>query len=681
MLLWPLWAATYTIRVMTMPDNRSSHGIAFKLIFRVLLFCAVTGFLASAYIFFCSRRIALENLDQKLASLARSSARQIDGELRGVEDYSRALASTIGLFHPSPVQLGELLKARVEQIPGLYGLAAGFEPQVLTPDTLCMNAWREKGRVQLQTVDFARLNYFQREWYRSSRTGGGWTSPYINVAPDAAGNPVTIVSYGCPILDGEARFAGALCADLDLSILSKIAETARLSGDCYVCIVDRKTRRFIVHPEMELVRQGKTFLLPDDRADAQVREMAMNLMAGRESSGVVKDELTGELRRIYFLPLQRNDWSLGVIYDENEILRDINRLMAQTFLIALLSFCALSLLVYRSARRITRPLVMLDLASQNIACGRLNTGLPPITENTEVGRLCASVRTMAQGLIALVKGIKHSTVRLVSASTQIAATSARQEEAMNGFESEVSSVAAAVAEISASARELASTMQTVNQSAVEAAGQAGKGKDSLLALEGTMRTLNNATHSMAGKLELIRQSVENISGIVGAIAEVAEQTNLLSLNASIEAEKAGEYGKGFSVVAREIRRLSDKTSVATVEIGQVAAGMDTAVEAGVAELELFTEAVSRCASEAGAIGKGLGGVIAQVTGLSPSFLRVNDGMQAQAQGAAEISEAMRRLRTGAESAAESMNQLNSATEQLREAANLLREETARFQTE
>lgn len=196
-----------------------------------------------------------------------------------------------------------------------------------------------------------------------------------------------------------------------------------------------------------------------------------------------------------------------------------------------------------------------------------------------------------------------------------------------------------------------------------------------------MRSLTNATMSMAGKLELIRQSVENISGIVQAIAEVAEQTNLLSLNASIEAEKAGEYGKGFSVVAREIRRLSDKTSVATIEIGQVAGGMQAAVEAGVAELELFTEAVSRSAADAAQIGEGLGGVIAQVTGLSPSFLRVNEGMQTQAQGATEISQAMRRLREGAEGAAESMNQLNSATEQLREAAALLREETARFQTE
>lgn len=666
---------------MTMPDNHAMRGIAYKLVVRVLLLCAVTGVLAGAYIFFSSRRIAVDNLDQKLASLARSSARQIDGELRGIEEYARGAASCISLFRPDPTRLGEFLRLRVGQIEGLYGLAAGFEPQARGADSLLLNAWREGGRILTQEVEFARLNYFNREWYQLARSGGGWTSPYTNVVPDAAGNPLTVISYGCPITDEGGRFAGALCADLDLAVLTKIAETARLVGDCYVCIIDRRTRRFVVHPEADVVREGGTFQLPDPNAGPELQTMAQNLLAGRESSGVVRDERTGELRRIYFLPLQRNDWTLGIIYDEKEILRDINLLMVQTLLIGLLSFAALAVLVYRSARRITRPLAQLELAARDIACGQLTTALPQIVEDNEVGRLCASVRTMAQGLISLVAGIKHSTVRLVSASTQIAATSARQEESMTGFENEVASVAAAVAEISASARELAATMQEVNQSAGEAAGRAAQGKDSLQTLEGTMRTLNNATHSMAGKLETIRQSVENISGIVGAIAEVAEQTNLLSLNASIEAEKAGEYGKGFSVVAREIRRLSDKTSVATVEIGQVAAGMQTAVEAGVAELELFTEAVSRCAGTAGEIGQGLGGVIAQVAGLSPSFLRVNDGMQAQAQGASEISDAMRRLREGAQSAAESMNQLNSATAQLRGAANLLRDEIARFRTE
>lgn len=663
-----------------MPDNHLRQGIAFKLIFRVLLFCAVTGLLTSAYIFISSRNMALESLDQKLRALAISSARQIDSQMRNIEDFSRATASALALFHPGDAQTGQLLEERVRQVPEVTGLATGLEPNAFgsQTSTRCVTAQREGGRIRVESLSF---DYFSREWYQLARGGGGWTSPYVSAVRDAAGKSPTVVSYGAPVTAAGGGFLGAVCADLDMDVLERLADSAKLMGDCYIFLVDRRTRRFIVHPNAEVVREGRMFdALPAD-ANADERKLADEFREGREGSGLVRDLQSGELRRIYFLPLRRCNWTLGVVYDEAQILHGINTLMVQTLVIAALSFGALLLLVRHSARRIIEPLLKLERSAQDIACGKLTTRLPVIVEQNEVGRLCDSVRTMTQGLIGLVRGIKQSTVRLVSASAQIAATSAQQEKAMNGFESEVASVAAAVAEISASARELAGTMQTVNEAAESVAAQAGDGKQSLQALETTMRTLNNATMSMAGKLELIRQSVENISGIVGTIAEVAEQTNLLSLNASIEAEKAGEYGKGFSVVAREIRRLSDKTSVATIEIGQVAGGMQTAVEAGVAELELFTETVSRCAGDAAGIGDGLGGVITQVTGLSPSFVRVNDGMQAQARGATEISDAMLRLRAGAEGAAESMNQLNSATEQLREAANLLREETTRFQTE
>lgn len=667
-----------------MTDNRSKHGIAFKLIFHILLFCAVTGTLASGYIFMCSRKIALENLDQKLASLARSSAQQVDGELRRIEDYTKGIANVAGLLRPSPLEIGALIEERVVSMPDVFGVAIGLEPKALRlkENSLCYNAFREKGIVRLLNMPFSQFDYFQRAWYRAARSGCGWTSPYVNAVKDAEGNDIMIVSCFAPILDPamDNRFSGAVCTDLDIALLGRIAELARLDGDCDIIVLDRQTRRFVIYPDAEKVRTGAT-LDPDKKGmPVEQRALLTDLLNGREGRGLFPDLRSGESRRIYFLPLKRADWTLGVVYDEAKIMSGINALMLQTLLIALFSFAALTLLVRRSARRIIAPLLKLDLAAQEIACGKLNATLPAITEENEVGRLCASVRTMSQGLTALVTGIQRSTVRLVSASSQIAATSGQQERTMNDFEGEVSSVAAAVAEITASARALAGTMQEVNERAGNAAGQAGAGRESLQALERSMRTLTNATMSMAGKLELIRQSVENISGIVGAIAEVAEQTNLLSLNAAIEAEKAGEYGKGFSVVAREIRRLSDKTSVATLEIGQVAAGMQTAVEAGVAELELFTETVSRSAAEAAQIGDGLGEVIVRVTGLRPEFLRVNEGMQAQAQGAMEISEAMRRLRSGAEGAVESMNQLNSATEQLREAAAVLREEAARFQT-
>src|SRR5207245_2721664 len=110
---------------------------------------------------------------------------------------------------------------------------------------------------------------------------------------------------------------------------------------------------------------------------------------------------------------------------------------------------------------------------------------------------------------------------------------------------------------------------------------ADAGRVGLRQMEETMRQLSDATGSISAKLRTIREKAGGINLVVTTITKVADQTNLLSINAAIEAEKAGEAGLGFLVVAREIRRLADQTAVATLDIEQMVRQMESAVAAGV----------------------------------------------------------------------------------------------------
>src|SRR6201747_2968174 len=112
-------------------------------------------------------------------------------------------------------------------------------------------------------------------------------------------------------------------------------------------------------------------------------------------------------------------------------------------------------------------------------------------------------------------------------------------------------------------------------------------------MEGTMRRVSEAAGSVSAKLAVLSEKAGNISLVVTTITKVADQTNLLSLNAAIEAEKAGEYGRGFAVVATEIRRLADQTAVATLDIEQMVKEMQSAVAAGVMGMDKFGEQVRR----------------------------------------------------------------------------------------
>ena len=124
-------------------------------------------------------------------------------------------------------------------------------------------------------------------------------------------------------------------------------------------------------------------------------------------------------------------------------------------------------------------------------------------------------------------------------------------------------------------------MQRITAVADETATAAASSHAGLARMEATMQQMEGATRTIAEKLTAIQQRAHDITSVVTTITKVADQTNLLSLNAAIEAEKAGEYGRGFAVVAREIRRLADQTAVATLDIERIVNEMRASVSAGV----------------------------------------------------------------------------------------------------
>ncbi|NEQ82509.1 MAG: hypothetical protein F6K26_20375 [Moorea sp. SIO2I5] len=156
------------------------------------------------------------------------------------------------------------------------------------------------------------------------------------------------------------------------------------------------------------------------------------------------------------------------------------------------------------------------------------------------------------------------------------------------------------------------------------------------------------------------------------------QTNLLSLNAAIEAEKAGEYGAGFGVVAREIRRLADQTAVATLEIETMVKEMQSAVATGVMAMDKFKQQVSNSVDDVGKISEQIAEVILQVKTITPRFELVSQRMEEQAESAQEIRVAIEHLSESSQHTSDSLRDTNSALERLDDAAQGLKSEISVF---
>ena len=296
----------------------------------------------------------------------------------------------------------------------------------------------------------------------------------------------------------------------------------------------------------------------------------------------------------------------------------------------------------------------------------------------EFGVVAEGFNRMADELAALVGQVQKSGLQVTTSVTEIAATSRQQQATATEIAATTAEIGATSKEISATSKQLVKTISAVSAVADQSAVLAGSGQAGLAHMGETMQHVMEATRSINSKLVVLNEKAGNINQVITTISKVAEQTNLLSLNAAIEAEKAGEHGRGFSVVAVEIRRLADQTAVATHDIGQTVKEIQAAVSSSVMGMDKFSDQVKRGLDEVHQISDQLSQIIQQVQTLAPRVEDVNEGMQAQAAGAEQITEALAQLNESAQQTVESLRQSSTAIDELNQVANGLRGGVSRF---
>ncbi len=394
---------------------------------------------------------------------------------------------------------------------------------------------------------------------------------------------------------------------------------------------------------------------------------------------------------LYFEPF---DWVIVATSYEDDYFQPIERVkeiigslfMKIVFYGGLIIILAVVLAIF-IGRRLSHPVETATDLSKKIATGDLQSAKEDLAgsemtgimkSGDETGELLRAFNTMTGNLDSLIGQVHRSGIQVTTSATEIAASARELEATVSEQAASTTEVSATSREISATAEDLNKTMDWVNASLNETIGMAESGREDLSHMEGAMRGLIKATASISSKLAVINDRANKISNVVTTINKISDQTNLLSLNAAIEAEKAGEFGRGFSVVAREISRLADQTAIATQDISHVVAEMQTSVSSGVMEMDKFADEVRRGVDTVVTQTGQLARIIDQVRAHGPQFTSVKEGMHGQSQGAQQISEAMAQLSLAAEQTKESLHEFKLATEQLNEAIQGLQSEVSRF---
>ncbi|MDH5300993.1 MAG: methyl-accepting chemotaxis protein, partial [Gammaproteobacteria bacterium] len=368
--------------------------------------------------------------------------------------------------------------------------------------------------------------------------------------------------------------------------------------------------------------------------------MADNISVAHEREHATANELKSKVDSLLAVVnrVAEGDYSATVGFDGKDAIGELG-----TRLQVMVDYIRGSIEEKREAVDVLQQKVDLLLQVANhVAEGDLTASVHMEGEDA-FAKLAMGVQGMIQSLNELVAQIQHSGVQLAAAATEISASMSQLEVTAENQAQTTHDIAATATEISATTKDLVLTMDEVGRVAERASNSAEDSHAGLSRMENIMRQLAEGVVTVGDKLELLKEKASSISGVVTTISKVADQTNLLSLNAAIEAEKAGESGRGFAVVAVEIRRLADQAAVSTLDIEHMIREMQDSVAVGVDSIRFFTDLVRHGVNEVQIVSKQQSEIIDLVETLSPRFEAVHQAMHFQSQGAEQINEAMIKL--------------------------------------
>ncbi len=670
---------------------------------RILLFVALpmvlifslTITLATSSTFRMSREAAEEQLQTDVDLAAQTiEARNVEAVLTV---RRMAEAQVAGMFGDREASL-DYARRVLENSPNFTGCYFGYEPNADGKDAesigkLPAECMDEKGRfipywfvapgrgrdIQLeQLVDVDTSMYYRDvklQFAQTNKPAYMVTEPYVYQGK-------MIVEQTYPIvIDGQ--FQGI--AGVDFALADVEASLRRLAKRNEVeAFLISSRGRFIAattDPELDVLEDGDDVLKTQAVAATEYADLFGDLLESRKQPWptLAINPIDGESYYYAASNVTTGDWTLIVRESDRKLLAPIWNQLALRAVIAVSALSVILTLLLAMTFRLGRRVSKASQAAERVAQGDLTAQVDVDNASDETGVLLGSIRKMTDNLNTLVGKVKKASIQMNSTATELAATSRQQESSASSFGAASTQIAAAARQISATSGELVDTMRDVTEVASGTRELATAGASSLGEMETTMHGLEQATASIGDKLAVINEKASNITGIVTTITKVADQTNLLSVNAAIEAEKAGEYGVGFLVVAREIRRLADQTAGATLNIEQMVQQMHSAVSAGVMEMDRFTDHVRRSATGVVKISRQMEEIIERVNGNTARFERVHESMQSQSQGAQQISDAMASLTENATQTAEAVVEYARAAADLREAIGCLQSSVASFQ--